>query len=79
MSRKETPGDNAFVGSFFSSSKTESEVQEAIPATRRDAELASFDHIESFYTMTRRHSSLGYHPPPVVFEKQESTKNIKVA
>jgi len=78
MSRKETPGDNAFVESFFSSFKTESGVEEAILATRRDAELASFDYIESFYNTTRRHSSLSYRSP-VAFENQGSTKDIKAA
>ena len=38
------------------------------PGTRREAELAAFDYIETFYNSRRRHSSLGYlspveHPP----------------
>jgi putative transposase len=78
MSRAGNCYDNAFAESFFSSFKTESGLEEAIPATRHQAELASFDYIESFYNTTRRHSSLGYRSP-VAFENQGSTKDIKAA
>jgi transposase InsO family protein len=78
MSRAGNCYDNAFAESFFSSFKTESGLEEAIPATRREAELASFDYIESFYNTTRRHSSLGYRSP-VAFENQGSIKDIKAA
>jgi transposase InsO family protein len=68
--------DNAFAESFFSTLKTESGIEEKIPATRREAELAIFDYIETFYNRTRRHSSLGY-LSPVAFENQHRKKDIK--
>jgi transposase InsO family protein len=78
MSRAGNCYDNAFAESFFASFKTESGLEETMPATRREAELASFDYIETFYNPTRRHSSLDY-LSPVVFEKQRSQKDIKAA
>jgi transposase InsO family protein len=53
MSRRGNCYDNAFAESFFSSFKTESGIEESVPATRREAELASFDYIETFYNTTR--------------------------
>ena len=70
--------DNAFAESFFSTFKTESGIEEKIPATRREAELVTFDYIETFYNPTRRHSSLGY-LSPVAFEKQNTQRDIKAA
>lgn len=70
--------DNAFAESFFSTFKTESGIEEKIPATRREAELATFDYIETFYNPTRRHSSLGY-LSPVAYENQHASKDIKAA
>lgn len=70
--------DNAFAESFFSTFKTESGIEEKIPATRREAELVTFDYIETFYNPTRRHSSLGY-LSPVAFEKQNTKRDIKAA
>ncbi|MDD2762799.1 MAG: IS3 family transposase [Opitutaceae bacterium] len=78
MSRAGNCYDNAFAESFFSSFKTESGLEEDLPATRRGGELASFDYIETFYNRTRRHSSLGY-LSPVAFENQPSNKDIKAA
>lgn len=78
MSRRANCYDNAFAESFFSSFKTESDIEAAVPATRRDAELATFDYIETFYNTTRRHSSLGY-LSPVAFENQHRQNNIKAA
>lgn len=60
--------------SFWSTLKTETAVDHAIPISRSAAELIIFDYIETFYNPTRRHSSLGY-LSPVAFEKQ----NQKVA
>ncbi len=51
---------------------------EAIPASRRHAELAVFDYIETFYNPTRRHSSLG-NISPVAFENQQKLNDIKAA
>ena len=70
--------DNAAMESFWSTFKTETAIEEVIPATRRDAELAVFDYIETFYNPTRRHSSLGY-LSPVAFENQGQLNNIKAA
>jgi transposase InsO family protein len=78
MSRAGNCYDNAFAESFFSSFKTETGFEEVVPATRRDAELATFDYIETFYNPARRHSSLGY-LSPAAFENQNSTKDIKAA
>jgi transposase InsO family protein len=78
MSRAGNCYDNAPMESFFSSLKTETGLDEAISPTRRDAELAVFDYIETFYNPTRRHSSLGY-LSPVAYEKQYSLNDIKAA
>ena len=53
-------------------------LDDAIPASRRHAELAVFDYIETFYNPTRRHSSLGY-LSPAAFEKQPTNKDSKAA
>jgi len=78
MSRPGNCYDNAFAESFFSSFKTESGIEEAMPATRREAELVTFDYIETFYNTTRRHSSLGY-VSPAAFEQQKTKQDIKAA
>jgi putative transposase len=78
MSRKGNCYDNAAMESFWSTLKTETGLDVAIPISRRAAELIVFDHIETFYNPTRRHSSLGY-LSPVVFEKQHTLNNIKAA
>ncbi|MSU22382.1 MAG: hypothetical protein EXS32_01010 [Opitutus sp.] len=77
MSRAGNCYDNAAMESFGSTLKTDTGLDTAIPASRRHAELAVFDYIETFYNPTRRHSSLGY-VSPVVFEKQQ-TLNITAA
>ena len=64
--------------SFWSTFKTDTGLDESIPATRRDAELAVFDYIETFYNPTRRHSSLGY-LSPVAFENHKQLNDIKAA
>mgnify|MGYP001558352926 FL=1 len=78
MSRAGNCYDNAAMESFWSTFKTDTGLDEAIPASRRHVELAVFDYIETFYNPTRRHSSLGY-VSPVVFEKQHKLTNIKAA
>jgi putative transposase len=78
MSRAGNCYDNAKIESFWSSLKTECAVDLALPATRREAELAVFDYIETFYNSRRRHSSLGQ-ISPVAFELKHSKNNIKVA
>ena len=54
--------------------KTEAELTTTIPANRRQAELAVFHYIETFYNPARRHSSLGY-LSPVAFENQSRLKH----
>lgn len=77
MSRRGNCYDNAAMESFWSTLKTETGLDVAVPISRRAAELIVFDYIETFYNPTRRHSSLGY-ISPVAFEKQP-TKNDSIA
>jgi len=77
MSRAANCYDNATIESFWSSLKTETQMDLLPPPTRHDAKLAVFDYIETFYNPKRRHSSLGY-LSPVAFEKQK-LNNIKAA
>jgi transposase InsO family protein len=78
MSRAGNCYDNAAMESFWSTLKTDTGLDESIPLSRRHAELAVFDYIETFYNLTRRHSSLGY-LSPVAFENQQKLKDIKAA
>jgi transposase InsO family protein len=58
--------DNAAMESFWSTLKTEWLHQQHFQS-RRQAELAIFDYIETFYNPKRLHSALGYQSP-VEFE-----------
>lgn len=78
MSRAANCYDNAAMESFWSTLKTETELDAITPISRRAAELVVFDYIETFYNPTRRHSSLGY-SSPVAFENQHSKHDIKAA
>jgi putative transposase len=78
MSRRANCYDNAAMESFWSTLKTETGLDAAIPISRRAAELMVFDYIEGFYNPTRRHSSLGY-ISPVAFEHPTKNKDIKAA
>ena len=78
MSRAGNCYDNAAMESFWSTLKTDTGLDESIPASRRNTELAVFDYIETFYNPTRRHSSLGY-ISPVAFENQLKLNTIKAA
>jgi transposase InsO family protein len=78
MSRAGNCYDNAAMESFWSTLKTETGLEESIPLSRRHAELAVFDYIETFYNPTRRHSSLGY-LSPVAFENHQPLNDIKAA
>jgi putative transposase len=78
MSRAGNCYDNATMESFWSSCKTDTELDRTVLATRRDAELAIFDYIETFYNPTRRHSSLGQ-ISPVAFENRNSRKDNQAA
>ena len=63
MSRKGHCLDNAPMESFFGALKTEM-VHRTRFRTRREARAALFEYIEIFYNRQRRHSSIGYRPPP---------------
>jgi putative transposase len=78
MSRAGNCYDNAAMESFWSTLKTETELDHLTSISRRAAELVVFDYIETFYNPTRRHSSLGY-LSPVAYEKQTTLNNIKAA
>ena len=78
MSRAGNCYDNAPMESFWATLKSDTGLDESIPASRRHAELAVFDYIETFYNPTRRHSSLGQ-ISPVAFENQQKLNNIKAA
>jgi putative transposase len=78
MSRRGNCYDNAAMESFWSTLKTETGLDAAVPISRRAAERIVFDYIETFYNPKRRHSSLGY-LSPVAFEKDTAKKHIKVA
>ena len=54
--------------SFFSSLKTERTARKTY-RTRDEAKADVFDHIERFYNLRRRHSTIGY-LSPVEFQKQ---------
>ena len=73
MSRSGNCYDNAMMESFWSTLKTETGIQTAIPPTQNEARLVVFDYIETFYNTTRRHSSLDY-LSPVAFEKNKNNK-----
>ena len=78
MSRRGNCYDNAAMESFWSTLKTETGLDAAVPLSRRATELIVFDYIEAFYNPTRRHSSLGY-LSPVAFENQPTKSNSKAA
>lgn len=78
MSRAGNCYDNAAMESFWSTFKTDTGLDDAMPSSRRHAELAVFDYIETFYNPTRRHSSLGY-LSPVAYEKKHTLNHIKAA
>ena len=78
MSRAGNCYDNATMESFWSTLKTDTGLDTAIPASRQHAELAVFDYIETFYNPTRRHSSLGQ-ISPVAFENQQKLNDSKAA
>ncbi len=78
MSRAGNCYDNAMMESFWSSLKTETGLDIIIPSTHREAELAVFDYIETFYNPKRRHSSLGY-LSPVAFESKHTKHKILAA
>jgi putative transposase len=71
MSRAGNCYDNATMESFWSSLKSDTQLDLIEPVSRSAAELAVFDYIETFYNRTRRHSSLGG-ASPVTFEQRNN-------
>ena len=69
MSRAGNCYDNATIESFWSTLKSDTQLDLIEPPSRLAAELAVFDYIETFYNRTRRHSSLGG-VSPVTFEQR---------
>lgn len=74
MSRRGDCWDNAVSESFFATLRTELVDGERYP-TRRAAERAIGDYIESFYNIERLHSFLGY-VSPVEFELRSRIERI---
>jgi putative transposase len=68
MSRRGNCYDNARAESFFSTLKLEHTYRHRF-ANHDEARLATFEWIEAFYNLRRRHSSIGY-LSPVDFENQ---------
>jgi putative transposase len=71
MSRRGDCWDNAAMGSFFSTLKTE-RLSRKRYTTRDEARADVFDYIERFYNPRRRHSTLGQVSPDQ-FEKTRAT------
>lgn len=71
MSRSGNVWDNAAMGSFFSSLKTERTARK-VYRTRDAARADVFDYIERFYNPKRRHSTIGY-LSPMDFERMART------
>jgi transposase InsO family protein len=78
MSRAGNCYDNATMESFWSSFKSDTDLGHLQMPSRRLAELAVFDYIETFYNPARRHSSLNY-LSPVAFENLHPRKDTKAA
>jgi transposase InsO family protein len=77
MNRRANCYDNATMESFWSTLKLEM-IHRRKFLTRRQAEHAIFDYIETFYNRRRLHSSLGYKSPEQ-FEREQNPKNKSIA
>ncbi|HEX4349596.1 MAG TPA: integrase core domain-containing protein [Verrucomicrobiae bacterium] len=71
MSRAGNCCDNAALESFWGKLKIEL-VDRQTSATRQQARLAIFAHVEAFYNRVRLHSALGF-KSPVDFEQQTNS------
>ena len=67
--------DNAVCESFFASLKSECFPENGVFASKKQARLAIFDYIETFYNKRRRYSSLGYLSPEAFLQKHFQNKN----
>lgn len=77
MSRKGDCWDNAVAESFFATIKGEA-LDHYTFETRAEATAAIADYIDSFYNVTRLHSSIGY-VSPIQFELQATVKSMRDA
>lgn len=68
MTRKDNHYDNAFAESLFSRFKAEL-LDGRVFKGLADAQLQSFEFIEGYYNMVRKHSSIGYLSPDQFEEK----------
>jgi transposase InsO family protein len=69
MSAKGCCYDNALAESFFASFKNEALPVSGQFETHRQASLATFDYMESFYNRRRLHTSLGKIPPLICLDR----------
>jgi transposase InsO family protein len=77
MSRKGDCWDNAVAESFFATIKGEA-LDHSTFETRAEATAVIADYIDSFYNVTRLHSSIGY-VSPIQFELQATVKSMRDA
>ena len=68
MSKKGDCYDNAVIESFWGTLKEEC-LGRTTYHTRKEAKMAVFDYIETFYNRKRKHSFIGY-LSPYLYEKQ---------
>lgn len=73
MSAKGYCYDNAYAESFFATLKREAFPQRGLFASKREARMAIFKYLETFYNRRRRHSSLDYQAPDQVLLKYFQT------
>lgn len=74
MSRKGNCWDNAVAESFFKTLKSECTDRQRFN-TRKEAEMAIFEYIETWYNTRRRHSALNY-MTPLEYSNQLQTRKI---
>jgi len=65
--------DNAACESFFSTLKTEGFPSNGVFGSRKEARIAIFDYLETFYNTRRKHSSLGNRSPRQFLENHFQT------
>jgi hypothetical protein len=63
---------------FLRTLKADAGLDDPIPASRRHAELAVVDYIETFCNPTRRHGLLGQIAPPA-YENRQQLNDVKAA
>ena len=76
MSAKGYCYDNTFAETCFATIKAEMLPDSQIFESKLDAQRAVFDYIETFYNLTRRHSSLGQISPLQFLQLYNQKQNI---